>query len=333
MSLGESRAILRLRDDELEELIKKWIADELSEYLDFDRNSGAGDRGLDAVGFLSKHRYEGGWDNYQCKQLSKSLGEPEFFAEIGKLFHYASLNEFAVPRRYIFVAPFGVARGVRKMLGMPSALKAELLTNWSTRCAKQIVANVDLPMTEALEKCIKAFNFTNMEAWNVHKLVEKPRLRKVLHDHVDIDPGTAPTGVVPHAVAAAERPYVSQLVSIYGDASGAKFNGELDVLADPDYGPDLQDQRRRYHDADAFHHHFRDNVPDKILSQFDQDIYDGVIEDYRSNTGYGRLNAVMKSAGKLQVSGIFEKHKRAPVSVKQGVCHHFVNKGKLKWVK
>lgn len=333
MSLDESRIILKLRDDELEELIKKWVADNLSEYIDFDRNSGAGDRGLDAVGFLSDQRYEGPWDNFQCKQLSKNLGEPEFFAEIGKLFYYASLGEFTTPNRYIFVAPMGVARGVRKWIGMPSTIKAELLSNWSSRCATKIVANVDLPMTEELEKCINAFNFSNIEAWNANKLIEQPNLRKNLYAHVDIDPGMAPEGVVPSSVGETEKAYISQLVIIYGDNSGTQFNGELDVLAHPEYGPELQDQRRRYHDADAFHRHFRDNVPDKFLSQFDQDIYDGIIEDYRENTGYKRLNAVMKSAGKLQVSGIFEKHKRAPISVKQGVCHHFVNKGRLKWAK
>src|SRR3979409_1279799 len=105
MALSEARVILKLRDDELEDLIKKWIANEKSKYVDFDRNSGAGDRGLDAVGFLTSNRYEGAWHNYQCKQLSIPLGEPAFFSEIGKVLFYAAKGEFTLPERYIFVAP------------------------------------------------------------------------------------------------------------------------------------------------------------------------------------------------------------------------------------
>jgi len=331
MSLNESREVLKLRDDELEELIKKWIADKLSEYVGFDRNSGAGDRGLDAVGFLSAERYEGKWDNYQCKQLSKSLGEPEFFTELGKVFYYASIKEFSCPNKYIFVAPKGIARGVRKFIGMPSQLKSEILDNWDIRCSENIVSNQKISMSTELREVVMSFDFRKIEAWNVHKLVEIKSLRKVLHEHVDIDPGIAPKGVVPDAMTDTEENYIAQLITVYGSHSAQTFPDLLSVLRDPDYGPDIQDQRRRYHDADAFHRHFRDNIPDGILQQFNQDVYDGIISDYRSSTGYARLNAVMRAAATIQVSGIFEKHKRAPTSVKQGVCHHLANEGKIKW--
>lgn len=333
MSLSESREILKLRDDELEELIKKWIANEFSSYSDFERNSGAGDRGLDAVGFLTNQRYEGSWHNYQCKQLSKPLGEREFFAEIGKVLYYASLEEFTLPERYIFVSPNGVVRNVRKFLGMPTKLKAEVLDNWSARCGTQIIEKVEVPITEILVRCIESFDFSKIEAWNINKLIEQPNLRKVLHEHVDIDPGIAPSGVVPETVDAVERPYVLQLVATYGAHCGTVFDSELDVFSTPDYGADLQDQRRRYHDADAFHRHFRDNISNTILVQFNQDIYDGVIDEYRSTSGYRQLIAVMKAAAMTQVSGVFGKHKRVPISVKQGVCHHFANKGSLRWTK
>lgn len=333
MALDEGREILKLRDDELEELIKKWIAHEVPAYYDFDRNSGAGDRGLDSVGFLSDQRYEGAWDNYQCKQLSKALGEPSFFGELGKVLYYASLGEFTLPSRYIFVAPFGVVGNVRNWLAMPTKLKSELRDNWTARCAKLIVAKTIIPMSNELLNCIESFDFSKVEAWNVHKLVEQPNLRKVLHQYVDIDPGTAPPGVVPSGVDQSERPYIAQLIGVYEDHGSKGFADELEVFAHPDYGPHLQDQRRRYHDADAFNRHFRDNITEDVLLQFEQDIYDGVVDEYRSEVGYKRVSSVMKLAGQLQVSGVFERHKRAPVSVKQGVCHHFANKERLPWKK
>jgi hypothetical protein len=333
MSLSEDRVILKLTDDELEDLIKKWIANEASSYVDFDRNSGAGDRGIDDVGFLTNQRYEGAWHNYQCKQLGRPLGELEFFSEIGKVLYYASKEEFTLPERYIFVAPKGVVRSVRKWVGMPSKLKIEIEENWSTRCGSKIIAKTNIAMTSELSSYINSFDFSKIETWNVQKLLEKPNLRKVLHEHVDIDPGMAPCGNVPEAVVAVERPYVNQLIEIYNEHYGTTFTDELDVFGHPDCGPHLQDQRRRYYDADAFHRHFRDNLLPELLDRFDQDIYDGVIDEYRSTSGYERVTSVMKLAGMLQVSGIFEKHKCAPVSVKQGTCHHFANKGDLAWKK
>jgi hypothetical protein len=89
MALTETKEILLLSDDELEELIEKWIAQERTQYVDFERNSGSGDRGIDAVGFLTKQRYEADWHNYQYKQLNRSLGEPVFYAELGEVICYS----------------------------------------------------------------------------------------------------------------------------------------------------------------------------------------------------------------------------------------------------
>lgn len=74
MALNESKHILLLDDNELEELVKKWLAHEKVKYHDFERNSGSGDRGLDVVGFCTANKYEGEWHTYRCKQLTRSLG-------------------------------------------------------------------------------------------------------------------------------------------------------------------------------------------------------------------------------------------------------------------
>jgi len=331
MALNESRHILVLDDDELEEFVKKWLAHEKDSYHGFERNSGSGDRGLDAVGFCTANRYEGPWHNYQCKQLSRPLGEAEFFAELGKVFFYSTNGEFGLPEKYIFVAPNNVVRKVRNYVGMPSKLKAELLSNWNVRCGAAIIENVCVLLDDKLKQAIQGYDFSSVEVWNVHKLIEQPNVRKVLSENVDMDPGSAPAGVVPTDVDSSERTYIAQLIDTYGSHCGAPFANDTEVLSHPDYGPDLCDQRRRYHDAEAFHRHFRDSLSPEILEQFDQDIYDGVVDEYRATKGYPRLLAVMRAAAQTKVSGVFEKHSRAPNSVKQGVCHRHVNKGKLKW--
>lgn len=331
MALNESKHILLLDDDELEEFVKKWLAHEKASYCDFERNSGSGDRGLDAVGFRTENKYAGAWHNYQCKQLGRPLGEAEFFSELGKVFFYATEGEFCLPEKYIFVAPNGVVRNVRKYIGMPDSLKAELLNGWKLRCGEKIIENVCVLLDDKLRNAIQNYDFSAVQAWNVHKLIEQPNVRKVLSEHVDIDPGSAPSGIVPTDVSVSERPYISQLIDAYSAHCGTPFGTDTEVFCHPEFGSDLRDQRRRYHDAEAFHRHFRDSLSPQILEQFDQDIYDGVVDEYRATKGYPRLLAVMKAAAQTKVSGVFDKHSRAPNSVKQGVCHRHVNKGKLKW--
>lgn len=333
MALNEGTQILKLDPDELEELIKKWLAIEREEYFDFSRNSGSYDRGLDAVGFLTPSRHDGDWDNFQCKQLKKALGEGEFFQEIGKVFHYASKGEFTPPRRYIFVAPAGASAATRAYAHSPSKLKNELLNKWDERCATKIVAKQSIPLSIELGNLIKAYDFSKIEIWDVRKLVEIPNVRKILHYHIDVNPGKAPSGTVPAAVSANERPYIGQLIGVYGDDCSMSFVAEQDVQAHEIYGQHLTNQRRRYYDAEAFHRHFRDNIDSETLRQFDQDILDGVIDRYLSSSGLSRVNSVMEVAASLQVSGIFGKHCSAPNSVKQGVCHLHANTGHLPWKK
>lgn len=331
MSLKEGATILKLDPDQLEELVKKWLAQEKETYVDFDRNSGSYDRGLDAVGFLSKERYDGPWDNYQCKQLGKPLTEGEFFAEIGKVFYYSSIKEFTLPRRYIFVAPNGISKAVRISVGSPMLLRQTLLDEWDHRCGTKIIKGQAIPLSEKLKADISNYDFSKIDAWNNHKFVEQPNVRKILHFYIDVNPGQAPLGCVPEVIELKDRPYIDQLIKVYEEMIKTPFENEDAVYQHNIYGKHLREQRRRYYDAEAFHHHFRDNIAEETLFQFDQDVYDGVIDDYWALNGFPRVTAVMKAASVLQVSGIFGKHNSAPNSVKQGVCHQLANKGRLSW--
>ena len=333
MTLKESALVLKLDSDELEELIKKWLAIEKDIYFDFIRAAGAYDRGLDAVGFLTKERHDGEWDNFQCKQLRTTLKDAEFFAEIGKVFYYASLKEFTLPRRYVFVAPNGISKETKKFVNSPEQLKSALLSEWDKRCATKIISNKKINLSPELEAAIDGFDFSKIEAWNNTKLIEHGNIRKVLHYFMDVNPGAAPMGVVPSSVELVERPLVDQLIGLYEDDCNEKFADEAAVQAHEKYGEHLFVQRSRYYDAEAFHKHFRDNIDHQTLKQFERDIYYGVFDEYSSTSGLARVNAIMKSAGNVQVSGLFGKHNSASVSVKQGVCHQRANIGEMPWKK
>lgn len=61
------------------------------------------------------------------------------------------------------------------------------------------------------------------------------------------------------------------------------------------------------------------------------EIYHGIIEKHREPHGDGlaRVNAVMSQAASIPPTGLLAKHARVPI--RQGICHLFVNDGKLSW--
>ncbi len=336
MAFNEDRQILNLTDSELEDLVKKWLAKVADTYCGFERPTASSDMGRDAVGFLSARRYDGDWHNYQCKHLKAPLGKAEFATELGKIFCYAAQGEFTLPTRYVFVCPNSAVRDVKKMIDRPSLIADFLIDNWDAYCLNGI-STTPCPLTLALRTAIRAYAFENVELWKASELVEKPQMRAVLHEHLDIDPGEAPRvrdADVPENVADEESAYVTQLVTVFAAASDMPFNSYAEVVADATYGPQIVNARRRYLERQAFRRHFRDNLPASQIDNVDEDVHETVIDRYHAlGTAplYERLTQIMGVASTAQVTGALGRHNRVTPSVKQGACHHFANVGRMPW--
>ena len=339
MPLNEHRQLLALHPDELEDLVKKWIARVFrggGEYVGFERPTASADMGRDAVGFLSEHRYEGEWHNYQCKHLKAPIKLKDFTVELGKVFHYACAGEFTLPSRYIFVAPNAAVREVKKLIDLPSSIATHLLAKWDQYCLSG-VSTTPTPLTEEIRLAISTYNFARVELLKATELVELPDMRAVMSDVMDIDPGAAPVidlADVPSTVGLSERPYVDQLVKVFGSHRGCEFADHSELSADQTYGPRLVDERRRYLEHRAFRRHFRDNLPDRDIDAVDDDIRSGVEYHYHNMASaplHERLTTVMGQAAAVEVSGPLGRHRRVTTRVKQGACHHFANKGDLPW--
>jgi hypothetical protein len=336
MAFNEDRKVLNLTDSELEDLIKKWLAKVADTYVGFERPTASADMGRDAVGFLSSRRYDGTWHNYQCKHLKAPLGKAEFVTELGKIFYYSDQGEFTLPTSYIFVCPNSAVRDVKRMIDRPSLIADFLIANWDAYCLDGI-STTPCPLTPALTTAIRAYPFENIELWKASELVEKPQMRAVLHEHLDIDPGEAPRVAVedvPAEVAGEETAYVGQLVTVFSAASGTSFASYADVVADVTYGPQLINARRRYLERQAFRRHFRDNLPASQIDNVDEDVHETVIDRYHALGTvplYERLTQIMGIASTAQVTGALGRHNRVTPSVKQGACHHFANVGRMPW--
>ncbi|PDS71139.1 ABC-three component system protein [Rhizobium phaseoli] len=339
MPFNEDRYILTLQPPELEDLVKKWVARLKKDYPGFEQVSKAADMGRDAVGFLSKARYDGEWHNYQCKQLASPLGKGKFVLELGKIFHYHCAGEFTLPTKYVFVAPNGGVGEVKRLIGRPSKIAQYLVDHWDEYCLKGISgAGVGLtPLTREIRAAIASYEFSNVELWKASELVEQPHMRAVMMDYMDIDPGEAPTIAdedVPSDAADFELTYISQLIDVFGEHRGMDFTDLSAVVSDPEFGPQMAIARRRYLEHRLFGLHYRDSLFERHILQVDRDVHDKVIDHYHMMSRgpkYERLAKLMSEASGAVVSGPFGKHNRVTNSVKQGACHHFANTGKMPW--
>ena len=285
MPLNETRQLFALNDDDLEELIKKWIArliEEGSEYVGFDRPTASADQGRDAVGFLTDQRYDADWDNYQCKHLKRPLGMTAFLVELGKIFYYASEGHSVLPRRYVFVAPKSAVGPVLKMIDRPSTIGPALIEGWDEHCATGITSAKAL-LTPEIRAAIGDYPFQNVMLWKSTDIVEQPQMRGLMVEHLDIDPGSAPLmrdEDVPAAPGEDEAGYIAQLANVYGEHRGRPFADHDAIAADPDYAPKITRARRQFLERKAFRLHFRDNLANTLLDSVDRDVLDGVIDHY-----------------------------------------------------
>jgi hypothetical protein len=130
-----------------------------------------------------------------------------------------------------------------------------------------------------------------------------------------------------------EMPYVQQLVDAYGERDNCVYGHHGEVTQSPNHGPHFSMQRERFFDADAFMHFYRDNTSREDIGALRKDIYHGVFDTHHRthSDSLARVDAVMNQASNISPSGILAKY--AGVPVKQGICHHFANEGRLRWQK
>jgi hypothetical protein len=325
------RQIAAMTDAELEVFVDDWMSRKKQTYVDTQIWAGSGDKGRDVVGYLTDQRHDGPWHLFQCKQLKVPLRQPDAITELGKVFHHSADGGYPLPEAYYFVAPRGVARPVQELIASPSKLRAAMIESWDANCAKRIVENATVPLTPEITAQINAFDFGKVHVFDVHRMLKDPDITPALVKWFNYDPGDYTPGKVPGDIQDEEAPYLQQLVEAYGERAGMVFNDTDAVLDHGQFGDHLRDQRMRYFHAAYFKRHYRDNTPEEHLDTFVEEIYYGVIDTHRRAhpDTLTRIDEVMMQAANVRPSGILARY--AKVQVRQGVCHHFANEGRLPW--
>jgi hypothetical protein len=107
--LTPQQIIQTYSSDDWEAFIEEWAEGFDPPYAQIVRIAGPGDKGRDVVAHVTDPaQRDGEWDGYQCKHYDHALRPSDVYAELGKLCVYTLDGSFTKPRRYRFVAPFGV---------------------------------------------------------------------------------------------------------------------------------------------------------------------------------------------------------------------------------
>lgn len=325
--------LMEIDDTQLEEFIELWIERASQQYHRVERIGAANDKGRDVIGFRSPSRHEGLWHLYQCKRKTRGgkLGKGEGLAELGKVFfHYCQGAYKTLPDKYVFVAPRGIVGSLMDLINNPTTLRTALIDGWDEHCASSITRRQTTPLSPEIRAAIDGFDFSKVEHLTAPMLVKDKAAGPALSKVLGLMPDEAPSGSAPITIQAEEAVYVDQLRQVYGQATGSAFVTADDVLADADHGEHFRDQRTRFFEAASFKRFHRDNTAPGALGIFEDDVYHGVIEVHRDRheTLLRRVDAVMKHASILPAS-LIGRSVRVPV--KQGMCHHLANDGRLKW--
>ncbi|KMV28411.1 hypothetical protein AB733_23835 [Photobacterium swingsii] len=332
-SFDYTRHILSLDPDDLEILVSKWAKCQTHKYCSVMRPAGAGDRGCDVIGFYSAAKFEGDWDNYQCKQYKNTLPTASGMHELGKLLYYAFLREFTAPKNYYFVAPKGVNRNLRTWILNPSQLKAELLKQWTKFCEGTIIDGQKVLLSAELRTFILNYDFSNVSIIDIDYMVNDPHFRTILVDLYGGELPRAPSGKVPQEIDDSELIYVSKVLDVYSEYDQQIYAKAEDIVGHDEFEEDFIDQRERFYSAEAFRAFYRDNTVEGVLEDFETEIFQGIKPTLRLkySDSFERMCTVLGEAGKLQPSGKLAIHGK--IGVKQGYCHHFANENRLNWRK
>ena len=327
-----SRHILALTDKQLEQFIHRWArAKAAYNYVEVQVPGDAGDKGRDVVGFLTNKRHEGPWDNFQCKQLGSHLRTATALLDIGKIIYFSHQGAFSLPRRFTFVAPRGPVRSLQDLIYNPSELKNALTRDWTKYCRTKIVANQAIELEAELLEHLEKFDFSSVFIMTLDDLLADEAVRGVLVAYFGAEPPEPPALSMPPQVAQAELPYVNELVEAYGERDGQAYANHFEIVSHPGHGIHFKEQRERFYEADQFSRFYRDNTLVEAMESLQSEVYHGIIEKHREThkDRLARISAVMQQAASISPTGVLAKHARVPV--RQGICHLFVNDGKLTW--
>ncbi|MDO9361015.1 MAG: hypothetical protein Q7T70_18750 [Polaromonas sp.] len=331
MNLAPIVKLVRAYDStEWEIFISEWQKG-LENYLSVKRLGGAGDHGRDVIGLLSNQGCQGIWDNYQCKHYEVPLATPKACEDAGKIIFHAFCGEFLPPRKCCFVAPRGPSTELRDMLLNPDKFKKEVISTWDVRVAGRVVASQKHLLLGKLADYVASYDFSSFGYATIDEVLDGHRRTAYWASRFGGQLPPAPVGLPPTEIADIESSYVGKLLDVYSEMTGVTIKSTANLAPHVPLVADLQKQRERFYDAEAFMAHYRDQTEPGTIEDFADQIFDAIEPAVSCGaTGQERLASAMTTAAQTSPANVLTPG--AKVRVKQGVCHQIANVGdRLTW--
>jgi hypothetical protein len=305
-------------------------------YVQVQRFSGAGDRGIDIAGFADAQKLSGVWDNYQCKRfLAHAVYPSEAWPEIGKMLWYSFKQEYRAPRRYYFVAPHGVGTTLLGYLANAAKLKAALIENWDKYVRRALTETQEVPLEGDFLAYVAAFDFSMFDSKTALQLIEDHRGCPC---HALRFGGGLPARPAPEKppadIAPRESRYVAQLLHAYADHKKQAVTDVAALKAWPPLDNHFGRQREAFYHAESLRVFARDSVPVGTFESLQDDVHAGVVDvcDAHHADGYERVKQVTQAARALHLTSNALLTSARPKD-RDGICHQLANEDRLVWTK
>ncbi|MEZ0108634.1 hypothetical protein ABH920_002635 [Catenulispora sp. EB89] len=333
-SLTPQQHLYFYSDQDWEEFTLEWVRALSDPYVLVTRMGGAGDRGADVAACLTDEGTNGDWHCYQCKHYEAALQPADVWPEIMKILVAKVHGTYALPTRYVFVAP-KIGPTLVRLLANPASLKANFFKAWAKADSPvgSALRAEDRAAVEALAQVtdFSMFKAVDME-WILKLHADTPHHSRRFPAPLSPRPAIE---LPPQEEAAHEAVYIQKLLAAYNEKYGLALVALNDAREHLKTKGHLKRQREAFYSAESLRVFARDSVPLETFSAIESDLYDAVVEveerDY--SHGFERLDAVLEAAVNHQPNTGNILYPVITVSDRKGLCHHLANDGRLTWCK
>jgi hypothetical protein len=319
-----------------EDFTEEWAVSLEPGYKEVFRWSGAGDMGLDVIGFQTDRKFDGAWDNYQCKRYAIKLQPINVWVELGKIIYYSHSGEYTAPQNCYFAASKGVGLKLKKLLARPAELKKGLIANWDGYCKAGITETVTIPLEGKLLDYLNEFDFGIFKMKSVTEMI-KGHANTIYYQRrfgTASFPERPPIERPPDEIQQHESRYVRQLFEVYSEKLKVQLNDPGQLSKYPEMEQHFNRSREVFYHAESLRNFPRDSVDPGAFDAIREEIYHGVVDTYEMDyaDGLTRIRSTMSRAGTL-APNCNALCIRVQTQDKQGLCHHLANEDRFTWVK
>jgi hypothetical protein len=177
---------------------------------------------------------------------------------------------------------------------------------------------------------VQAYDFTSFTFATLEEVLDGHRKTAYWASRFSGELPLPNPGVTPDVIAPKETVYVTKLLDVYAEKTGAPIGCTDDLAAHIEWQDDLQKQRVRFYDAEAFMATYRDQTEPGTIESFADEIMDAIDPALAmASSAHSRLSTALSAAGQAAPASVLAP--RAKIRVKQGVCHQLANADRVTW--